>query len=110
MDSALERLGSLPALSIITRIELEGGVVAKPHLFAKRRRSLDVLLGILPILDFDASCADAYRGMVETVGFSRRKTNDRMIAATALVHRLTVITANPGDFRDVPGLALEVWP
>jgi len=33
-----------------------------------------------------------------------------MIAAAALVHDLTVITMNGNDFRDVPGLKLEIWP
>ena len=42
-------------------------------------------------------------------GYSRRKVLDRMIAAQALVHRATLITRNPDDFRDVPGLELLAW-
>jgi hypothetical protein len=33
----------------------------------------------------------------------------RMIAATALVEGLTLITVNGEDFRDVPGLEFLVW-
>lgn len=33
-----------------------------------------------------------------------------MIAATALVHGLVLITLNGRDFTDVPDLDLEVWP
>jgi hypothetical protein len=33
-----------------------------------------------------------------------------MIAAQALVHRATLITRNPDDFRDVPGLDQIVPP
>ena len=42
-------------------------------------------------------------------GFSRRKTIDHMIAATALANGLSLITLNAQDFRDVPGLLLEIW-
>ena len=93
----------------MSRVELEGGVVAKPLLEAQRRAALDAMLAVFPVLDFDPDCADGYRRIVEAVGFSRRRIVDRMIAATALVHGLTVITTNPKDFSDVPGLRLDVW-
>jgi len=109
-DRWLAALDSIPALSIVSQIELEGGVRAKPQLAAKRRAALDVMLAAFPILPFDTICALAYRHIVEAVGFSRRKVVDRMIAATALAHRLTLITLNGADFADVPGLDLEVWP
>jgi len=32
-----------------------------------------------------------------------------MIAAQALVHKATLVTQNPNDFRDVPGLTLLAW-
>jgi predicted nucleic acid-binding protein len=32
-----------------------------------------------------------------------------MIAAQSLVHRATLVTQNPGDFQDVPGLDLLAW-
>ncbi|PAX08543.1 PIN domain-containing protein [Sphingomonas lenta] len=109
-DRRLTELASIPALSIITQIELEGGVVAEPLLAAKRRMLLDAMLLQFPVLDFDADCAAAYREIVEARGYSRPKVVDRMVAATALRYGLTVVTANARDFRDVPGLALEVWP
>ncbi len=34
---------------------------------------------------------------------------DLMIAATALVHNLTLVTHNTNEFSRVPGLALEDW-
>ena len=42
--------------------------------------------------------------------YSRRKLLDRMIAAQALVHRATLVTFNPDDFSDIPGLSSLVWP
>ena len=109
-DIRLKALDSIPALSIVSQIELEGGVVARPALAARRRASVDILLAVLPVLPFDAGCVAAYRRIVETAGFSRRKVIDRMIAATALGHDLTLITLNRRDFTDVPGLDLEIWP
>jgi len=109
-DDRLQSLASLPALSIVTQVELEGGVVAKPEFAARRRAAVDAMLAVLPVIPFDADCAAAYRRIVESAGFSRRKIVDRMIGATALAHKLAVVTLNPGDFADVPGLSVEGWP
>jgi tRNA(fMet)-specific endonuclease VapC len=96
-------------LSAISRVELEGGVAAIPHLSSQRRAKLDVLLETLEVIDFTDDMADAYGQIVEQKGFSRRKALDRMIAATALVTGMTLITANGDDFADINGLKLEVW-
>lgn len=108
-DERLVELHSVPMLSIVTLIELEGGVHARPELTDKRRRAVDALAGTLGVVDFDAACLAAYRGILEAVGFSRRKIIDRMIAATALAHGLSLITLNAQDFRDIPGLRLAAW-
>jgi tRNA(fMet)-specific endonuclease VapC len=104
-----EQLDVRPFLSVISRVELEGGVYAKPAFTQQRRRALDVLLEILPVLDFDFEMGAVYGQIVAGQGFSRRKIIDRMIAATALVHDLTVITLNSADFIDVPGLRIDDW-
>jgi tRNA(fMet)-specific endonuclease VapC len=96
-------------MSIISRVELEGGVHRDPAQAGLRRPRLDAILQALPVLPFDAAAADAYRVIVEAAGYSRRKLLDRMIAAQALVHRATLVTGNPDHFRDVPGLALLAW-
>jgi tRNA(fMet)-specific endonuclease VapC len=96
-------------LSIITRVELEGGVYREPDKSARRRARLDVILAALPVVDFDASAADAYRTIVTTAGYSRRKLLDRMIAAQAIVHQATLITQNAADFRDCAGLSMLEW-
>jgi tRNA(fMet)-specific endonuclease VapC len=96
-------------LSIVTRIELEGGVYRDAQQTAARRPRVDAILAALPVLAFDDAAADAYRMIVEAAGYSRRKLLDRMIAAQALVHRATLITRNGDDFRDVPGLTLLEW-
>jgi tRNA(fMet)-specific endonuclease VapC len=92
-------------LSVISRVELEGGVYRDPAQTGVRRPRLDAILAALPVLAFDDTAADAYRQIVD----SRRKLLDRMIAAQALVHRATLVTLNADDFRDVPGLDLMPW-
>ena len=67
------------------------------------------MLRAIPTLAFDDASADAYRTIVERVGFSRHKLLDRMIAAQAIVHRATVVTMDPDDFNDVPGLDVLAW-
>ena len=96
-------------LSVVSRVELEGGVYRAPSLADLRRRRLDAILAAMQVLAFDEAAADAYGAIIEAAGYSRRKLLDRMIAAQALVHRATLVTQNPADFADVPGLDLLAW-
>ena len=97
------------SLSVITRIELEGGVHQDEPDAARRRERLDILLESLPVLPFEAAAAESYRMIIEAAGFSRRKIVDRMIAAQALASDATLVTRNAGDFRDIPNLKLLEW-
>ena len=108
----LQKVGALGddvLLSIVTRVELEGGVVRVPGQMGIRRSLLDAMLTGFPTIPFGDDDADAYRTIVEASGYSRRKVLDRMIAAQALVHRATLVTRNAADFADIPGLTLETW-
>lgn len=96
-------------MSVVTRVELEGGVHREPAHVAVRRARLDAMLAAIPALAFDDAAADAYGAIVAQAGYSRRKLLDRMIAAQALVHRATLVTQNAGDFEDVAGLQLDAW-
>jgi len=102
-------LGGALLLSIVSRIELEGGVYRDPVEIGRRRALLDAILMGIPVIAFDDDCATAYGRILEVAGYSRRKMIDRIIAAQALVHRATLVTCNGEDFRDVPGLALLEW-
>jgi tRNA(fMet)-specific endonuclease VapC len=96
-------------ISIITRVELEGGVYREPAYIEVRRARLDVILDAIPTLAFDDVTAEVYGQIVAHAGYSRRKLLDRMIAAHALVHRATLVTLNRDDFADIPGLELLTW-
>jgi predicted nucleic acid-binding protein len=96
-------------MSIVTRVELEGGVYREPAFAAIRRARLDAILAAIPTLAFDDSAAEAYGTIVAQAGYSRRKLLDRMIAAQAIVHRATLVTINADDFSGVPGLTLLKW-
>jgi len=109
ISNKVDGLDGAVMISIISRVELEGGVYRDPDLVQARRPRLDAILSILPVLPFDEAAADAYRRILEATGYSRRKLLDRMIAAQALVHRAHLVTRNGDDFRDIPGLDLLVW-
>ena len=77
-----------------------GAVRGKPPAFEK----LQAFVEEVPVLDFDYKAARAYA----TLPF-KRASYDRLIAAHALSHDLTVVTDNEADFADVPGLRVENW-
>lgn len=111
-EAIVRRVGALDGavlLSVVTRVELEGGVHREPGRAAARQARLDAMLEILPVIAFDDASADAHRAIVQARGYSRRKLLDRMIAAQALVHQATLVTLNAQDFQDVPGLDLLAW-
>jgi predicted nucleic acid-binding protein len=95
--------------SIITRVELEGGVYRDPANAPARHRRLDLMLASIATVPFDDDAAAAYGRIVAHQGFSRRKAIDRMIAAQAIVHGARLATRNPGDFAGIPDLVLEKW-
>ena len=108
----LDRVAALSGavlLSVVSRVELEGGVWRDPTLAAIRQARLEAMLTALPVLAFGNEAANAYAAIVARCGYSHRKLLDRMIAAQAIVARATLVTMNPGDFADIPDLSLDVW-
>ena len=91
----LPRRGRL-AYSVITRAELLAG--GSEYEAAVRR-----LLAGMDELAVDRRVADR-AGELRRVGL---RLPDALIAATALVHQLTLHTRNVSDFRRAPGLRLR---
>jgi len=105
----LRRLDRPIALSVISRVELEGGIVSEPDQGGLRRQLLDVVLSSVETIPFDEPAIAAYRGILEHVGYAHRKVIDRMIAAQAMAVDATLVTMNGADFQDIPGLKLLAW-
>lgn len=96
-------------MSVVSRVELEGGVYREPDHVQRRRARLDAILETIPAVAFDDESAAAYATIVATTGYSRRTLLDRMIAAQAIVHRATLVTRNRADFADISGLEMVLW-
>ena len=109
IDERVDALNPPLLLSIVSRVELEADLGRMDANVVDRRARLDALLDAVPVLAFGSAEAQAYRGIVETCGFSRRKVLDRMIAAQAITSGATLVTCNGDDFRDIPGLTLLEW-
>ncbi|MBW3541410.1 MAG: type II toxin-antitoxin system VapC family toxin [Planctomycetes bacterium] len=92
------------AVDPIVLAELEFGILLLP--VGKRRRHLkdwfDRVVRRLPVLDFDARSATEWASLLARL-LKRRglamSVKDSLIAATALVHGLTLVTRNTSDFK-----------
>ncbi|WP_174279502.1 PIN domain-containing protein [Sphingomonas bacterium] len=110
IPARLAMLDDTMFLSIITVVELQGGITTDQPRAAERQAALSAMTDTLDVLPLTSPMADVYAAIIRRIGFSRSRILDRLIAATALVHDLTVITTNGPDFASIPGLKLEVWP
>ena len=109
ISNRVSSLSPPPLLSVISVVELEGGVVNARQGRAHRRRLLDAMLEELQIVPFGAREAEIYGSIVAQLGFARTTVIDRMIAAQAIALGATLATLNPRDFRPIEGLAVEDW-
>jgi tRNA(fMet)-specific endonuclease VapC len=100
-------LGGPLYVSMISVVELEGGLARDPANAAVRRARLDEMYAGMILLDFTLAEAGAYGRIAVSAGYSRRKLLDRMIAAQALCAEAVLVTLNPQNFDDVPGLAIR---
>lgn len=101
--------GSL-AISIICEAEVLYGLEKRdaPRLWTEYHGFLQNKLVVLPldrrVIEVYAKTKAAMQSSGTTVG-----EFDLLIAATALAHRLTLVTLNQRDFLKVPGLEVEDW-
>jgi tRNA(fMet)-specific endonuclease VapC len=98
-----------PRFSIVTQIELAGGLARDAPEMPIRRARFAEMISAFEWIGFEQREADQYQRIVDLLGFSRTKILDRMIAAQAIVAEATLITLNGADFQSIPGLKLEAW-
>ncbi len=105
---AEQDLGKL-RLSVIVRGELEVGYQLAG--LQRERSQLDYIYSRIVTNVFTELVSEEYARI--TAQLRRAGTpigvNDTWIAAEALAHGQTVVTANERDFRRVPGLNVENW-
>ncbi|WP_114950986.1 PIN domain-containing protein [Sphingosinicella terrae] len=109
ISARIAALPTHPMISVLTRVELEGGVFRAGDEAAPIRARLDLLLSQYAELPLTGAEASIYARIVERCGYSRPRIIDRLIAATAIVHDAVLVTLNAADFRGIPDLKLETW-
>lgn len=88
-------------ISVVTLEEIIYGLNAKPNprIHSWFQEFLKTYCQVLPITSEIAQCAGELRGQLRTQGMTRTQS-DMLIAATAQVHHLTLVTRNTRDFED----------
>ncbi|GAB3171129.1 hypothetical protein GCM10027059_38790 [Myceligenerans halotolerans] len=102
------------AASILSRAELEFGIrsASSPHLAALRTRRLNEFDTAYDWVPFDLDCTRSY-GMIAaqaTTRGAKLRGKDSLIAAQALRHGATLMTANRADFRPFEHLIEVIDP
>jgi tRNA(fMet)-specific endonuclease VapC len=110
--AAVERLARSPAtllLSVVSLVELEGGVHRDPSQTATRRERLNAVLLNVQVLPFTEEIVAIYGELIGRIGFSRGQIIDRMLAAHALHASAALATSNVRHFDSIPQLRVEDW-
>lgn len=98
------------AMSVITLMEVLGGIAGNPRPLLARQRveQLARTIPLYPFREAEARRCAQMRQALQAQGRSvRARALDLMIAATALEHNLTLVTNNQADYRDLPGLQVD---
>jgi predicted nucleic acid-binding protein len=98
-------------ISTIILAELYAWVHLRPNLVTLLDRLKQTLLADVTVMDYDSEAAQEFgriQGHLQKAGV-RAHPVDVMIASTALVKNLTLVTHNTKDFQNIPGLRLDDW-
>jgi tRNA(fMet)-specific endonuclease VapC len=98
-------------VSVVTRMEIEFGLLLNPERARKLAPVMDAFLGsitTLPLTEADAQAAAGIRAVLQRQG-QPIGAYDVLIAGCGLARGLIVVTANIGEFNRVSGLIVENW-
>lgn len=97
-------------ISVISYMEVLQGILVGPDPIAMRQ-AFDDFVADAPVLPVSTPVAERcamVRADLQQRGRSfRPRALDLLVAATALVHGLTLVTRNKADYRDIPNLNLH---
>jgi len=99
------------AVSVITVMELRYGLQLNPQRAQKIEPVITSFLSSITIIPFNVAESEQtaqIRAILKSQG-QQIGAYDLLIAATALQHRLVMITANQREFDRVPNLKTENW-
>ncbi len=100
-------------LSVVTASELLHGVhrAKDPSVRAKRSAFVEAILERFPLLPVDLATARTHAQIWAELasGGNLIGPHDLWLAAAAIAHGLTLVTANLREFQRVPGLSVESW-
>ncbi len=91
-------LDAAPTVSVITKIEVLGFNAPNEHYLLLENFMDDVTL-----IELTAAIVDR---TISIRKLYKTKLPDTIIAATALVHELTLVTRNTADFKNIAGIKL----
>ena len=97
------------ALSVVTEMEIRYGLARNPGL--RVRPLIEAFLSGMTILPIDSKVAAVYARVRTTLEARGRPIGplDLMIGAHARAIGATLVTANVGEFRRIPGLKIADW-
>ena len=96
-------------IAAITAAELLVGVELSSREEKQRRHNfVEGVFATIPIEPYDLETARTHASLLTYTRRSGRPrgAHDLLIAATALAHGRTVVSADPSGFEDLPGVAL----
>ena len=98
------------SISVITYGELVYGA-RKSQRVEKNLATVHHLAELFPLLPVTRSIMETFANLEAPLekGGTRLDDMDLLIAATALVHNLTLVTNNERHFQRIEGLAIENW-
>jgi tRNA(fMet)-specific endonuclease VapC len=99
------------AASVVTEMEVAYGLLLNPRLAARLRPVMDDFFGAIRVLPYDRKAAGA---TAQTRAYLKRRGRpigayDVLIAGTAIVNGLVLVTSNLLEFKEVEGLSVEDW-